>query len=185
MQVFCNAVDDIFWQFKAQFGRFCVDNRYARFKIRRLDVGQQTPFKTCFHAVFECVHFFGRPVGGQYDLSACFIECVKCVEKFFLCALFARDKLNIVNQQQVGHAVFIAEGLYVAFLNGSDQFIGKIFAFDINDAEFGVRAANDVADCVQQVGFSQAGLTIDKEGIVIFGRMIGDRNRGGVREFVG
>lgn len=46
-------------------------------------------------------------------------------------------------------------------------------------------AADDVADGVQKVGLAQAGLAVDKERVIVFGRMVGDRDRGGVGELVG
>ena len=107
------------------------------------------------------------------------------MEKFLLRTLLAGDKLNIVNQKQVSHAVLAAEGLHIAFLNRGDQFVGEILAFYINNAEIRVRTANHIADCIQKVGFAQTGLTINKERVVVFSRMICDRNGSRVGELVG
>ena len=71
------------------------------------------------------------------------------MEKFLLRSLLACDKLNIVDEKQVGHAVFAAEGLDVSLLNGGDELIRKILSFDINNAKARVTLINDIADGVQ------------------------------------
>ena len=107
------------------------------------------------------------------------------MEKFLLRTLFAGDKLDIVDEEQICHAVFAAEGLHVAFLDGGDQFVGEIFALDIDDAEIRMVLVHDIADCVQQVGLAQTGLAIDKQGIVVFRRAVGHRDGSGMGKFVG
>ena len=57
------------------------------------------------------------------------------MEKFFLCAILACDKLNVIDEQQVCQPVFVAKFLYLSGTDGVDQFVGEIFALDIDDAE--------------------------------------------------
>ena len=107
------------------------------------------------------------------------------MEKFLLCAVFACDELDIVDEEQICEAVFVTEFLYLTFADGVNQFVGEVFAFDIDDAERRMVAAHDGGDGVQKVGFSQTGLAVNKQWVVVFGRIIGDGGRSGVCEFVG
>lgn len=66
----------------------------------------------------------------------CLIKRVKGMEKFLLRALLAGDELHVVQQQQVNHAVLVAECLYVAFLDGGDQLVGEILTLYIYNAVF-------------------------------------------------
>ena len=106
------------------------------------------------------------------------------MEELLLCALLAGDELHVVEQQQVDHAVFVAEGLHIAFLDGGDQLVGEVLALDIDDAELGMRAAQHVCDRIHQVGLAQAGVAIDKQRVVFRRRALGYRERGRVRKFV-
>ena len=85
------------------------------------------------------------------------IERVKGMEELLLRTLLAGNELHVVEQQQVDHAVFVAKCLYVTLLDGGDQLVGEILALDIDNAEFRMCAAQDIGNCVHQMGFSKAG----------------------------
>ena len=76
------------------------------------------------------------------------------MEEFLLRALLAGDELYVVEQQQIDDAVLVAEGLHIRLLDRGDQLVGEIFALYINNAEFRVRAAQDVRDRVHQMGLA-------------------------------
>ena len=52
--------------------------------------------------IFERRHRLRRPVAGQDDLAAAFVDRVEGVEELFLGALLAGDELDVVDQQHAG-----------------------------------------------------------------------------------
>ena len=56
--------------------------------------------------MFQFLNFAGRAVAGQHDLLVRLVQRVEGVEKFLLNAFLAGQKLDVVNQQHVGLAVF-------------------------------------------------------------------------------
>lgn len=59
------------------------------------------------------------------DLFFCFVECFEGMEEFFLRRFLFSQKLDIVNEQDIDVAVFIAKGFCCIVLDGIDQFIGE------------------------------------------------------------
>ena len=171
-------------QLDAHLVRLVADDRDAGLEIGRLDVREQAPLKAGLHAVLERVDLLGRTVRGEHDLLFRLVQRVEGMEKLLLRALLARDELHVVQQQQVDHAVFVAEGLHVALLNGGDQLVGEVLALDVDDAELGVRAPQHVRDRVHQVGLAQAGVAVDEQRVVFCRGALRDGQRSGMREFV-
>ncbi len=68
LDILCNVVGYVIGQFNAHFDRFIADNGDSGLKIRRLNISQQTPFKTGLHAVLERVDFLRRTVRSEHDL---------------------------------------------------------------------------------------------------------------------
>lgn len=128
-----------------------MDDGDAGFIIRRLDVCNQTPLEAGLQPFLQQIDLLGRSVGGQDDLLVCLVQRVEGVEEFFLCAVLAGDKLDVINEKNVGGAVFVAEFLYAGGLNRVDQLVGEVFALDIDDAVVGMAAAYRRSDGVQQV----------------------------------
>ena len=100
-----------------------MKNGQAHFNIRRLQVGDQAPFEPRDEAVFEALNFAGRTVAGEHDLLVGLVQRVEGVEKFLLNALLAGQKLNVVNQQHVGLAVFLAEFGELVVLDAVNVFV--------------------------------------------------------------
>ena len=119
-----------------QFG-FALDNGNPGFKIRWLNVGNQSPFKAGAQSLLQCFDLFWRSVGGQDNLLACLVKGIKGVEKFLLGALLAADKLDVIDQKDVCLAVFIVKFFGGFGTDGSNQFVGKLFTFYINDVGIG------------------------------------------------
>ena len=51
------------------------------------------------------------------------------MEKLFLGGIFARDKLDVVHQQDIGFAVFLMEFAGGTPADGFDQFVGERWSF--------------------------------------------------------
>ncbi len=57
----------------------------------------------------ERLNLFRRPIGGDDQLAARFVQRVERVEELFLRRLLAGKELNVVDEQHVDLAVAIAE----------------------------------------------------------------------------
>jgi hypothetical protein len=65
-----------------------------------------------------------------------------------------------------------------------DVLVGELFARNVANFNSWIQAQRIVADCVQEVGFTQARVPIDKQRVVGLGRGFGNRKRGRVGESV-
>ena len=77
--------------------------------------------------MFQSLNFAGRTVARQHDLLVPFVQRVEGVEKFLLNAFLARQKLDVVNQQHVGLAVFLAEFRQQVVLDAVNVFVREFF----------------------------------------------------------
>ena len=92
------------------------------------------------------------------------------MEELFLRGFLAGDELNIVDEECVGLAVLFAETHGGTGADGLDQLVCKLVALDINDILIREILFELVTDGVEQVRFAEAGVAVDKEGIVVFAR---------------
>ena len=106
------------------------------------------------------------------------------MEKFLLRALLAGDELHVIEQQQIDHAVLVAEGLHVGLLDGGDELVREILALYIYNAEFRMRAAQHICNRVHQMGLAQTRVAVDEERVVFRRRALRDRIGRRVRELV-
>ena len=162
--------------------RLALDDGHAGLEIRRLDVGGQAPLEAGLKTVVEQLHLLGRTVGGEDDLTLGLVEGVEGMEKFFLGGLLARDELDVVHQQQVGHAVLHPEVLGAAGADGGDQLVGELLA---GDDEVGVGALNFGLDGRQQMGLAEARAAVDEQRVVSTGRVGRNSLRRSKRKLVG
>ena len=70
------------------------------------------------------------------------------MEEFYLRLLLALQKLDIVDNQAVNIAVFLAEGLSCFVLDGIDDFVGEFLTGGVEYLHAGVVLLNAVADSV-------------------------------------
>ena len=116
---------------------FLTKNRHSCLIVRRGDVSNQTPLKTCAKSGFQCLNVLRRLITGDDNLFSWHMKVVKCMEKFFLCTFFSYNKLNIVDQKNVIITIFLAECGHCQFISvltyfkSIDQFIRKSFTCDI------------------------------------------------------
>ena len=107
------------------------------------------------------------------------------MEEFFLGGLLARDELDVVHQQQVGHAVLHPEVLGAAGADGRDQLVGKLLTGDIHDDEVGVGALDLGLDGRQQMGLAEARAAVDEQRVVGTGGVGRNSLRRSKRKLVG
>ena len=70
-------------------------------------------------------------------------------------------------------------------LDRVDQLVSEIVSLYVQGGHLRVAALQVVADGVKQMGFSQAGVSVNEQGVVGAGRISRHRQRGGVGEFIG
>ena len=184
-EIFGDVVADLVGEGQAQRQGLVFDDGPAGLIIRRLHVDDEAALKPGTQAVLQAEHIRRHPVGGQDDLPVVFVEGVEGVEKFLLGGVLAGDELDVVHQKQVGVAVFVAEFEVFTAADGLDKLVGELLAPDVDDVVFRVLLLDAVGDGVEQVGFAQAALTVEKQGIVGGGSFLGDGLRGGKGVLVG
>ena len=164
---------------------FVFQDRHTGLVIRGLDIGKQAPFKTGTQPVFQCGHIAGLPVGGHDDLLMLLVELVEGMEELLLGRLLTGDELDIIDEEQIGFPIFIAEFDVPATLDGGDQLIGELVTLDVDNIGIGIDLSDAVGYGVQQVGFANAGRAIQEQGVIDLARGLTDRNGGAVGEPVG
>ena len=130
--------------------------------------------KRVLQTVVQAQHFLWRTVCGKDDLSACLIERVEGMKHLLLAALLAGNKLNVIHQEDIGKAVFLPKLLIAPLTNRLDEFVGKGVAFDIEDPIIRVVMVDAVGNGIEQMCFSQSGLSIDEERIIALGWIFSD-----------
>ena len=74
--------------------------------------------------------------------------------------------MNIVDQKEVGIAIFIAKFKVFAASDGLNEFVRELVALDINDVIIGVLLLDAVGDGIEQMRLAEAGLAIDKQRVI-------------------
>ena len=185
LQVVGDELGHILGQIQVQKLCLALDDGHAGLEVRRLDIGGQAPLKAGAQALFQALDLLGRAIGSNDDLLVGVVQGVEGVEELFLGGLLAGDELDIVHQQQVGHAVLHAEVLGAAGADGGDQLIGELLAGHIHDDEVGVGAFDLGLDGRQQMGLAKARAAVDEQRVVSAGRVGRHRLRRSKRKLVG
>ena len=104
-----NVVNQAFIYFNVHLLAFLIYNSHAGLKVRCSNIRRQSAFKTGADSVVQRFNFLNRAVKRYHDLLVVLEKGIKGVEKFLLCLLLARYKVNIVYQQHIHIAELIAE----------------------------------------------------------------------------
>jgi len=180
--IFRNIVADIVGQLESETHGLVLDDGHARLVVGRLNVRDKAPFKPRFETVLQTQHLVGRPVGRQNDLAPSLIEVVEGVEEFLLRGILAGNKLDVVDEEEIGAAVFAAELNVPPLLKGRDQFVCKLIAFDVDDVVAWVRPVQLVGNRVEQMRLAEAGRSVDEKRIIGLGRIVCNGQGGRVRK---
>ena len=161
------------------------ENGDPRLIIGGLNINGQSAGKTRTQSLFERNQALRGLVAGHDDVFPGFVQSIESVEKLNLHLLLAFDKLNIINQQHIGITIFAAEIIVFIFLDGVNKLIDKVFALNIQNIFVGLTGHNEITDCMHQMGFAEAGSTIEKKRIeVAADRLFGNSNTGGMSKAV-
>ena len=88
------------------------------------------------------------------------------MEKFLLRAVLARDELDIVHEQQIRVAVFLAEVFGRAGADGFDHLIDELLALNVGNLRRRIVVADGLADGEQKVRLAEAGVAVDQQGVI-------------------
>src|SRR5689334_10001163 len=106
--------------------------------------------------MLEIGDFRGRPITRENDLFVAVEESVEGVKEFLLRTLLAAEKMDVVDQKEVGLAIAFAKFDQVVVLDRIDELVDENLAREIHHP--GVLAAGDdvLADGLHQVGLAEA-----------------------------
>ena len=183
--VFRDVVAHVVAQVEPQALGLVLDDGHAGLVIRLCHVADQAGFKAGAQPVGQLDHVAGRLVRGQHDLLVVGMQGVEGVEELLLGLLLAGDELDVVEQKQVGVAVFVAEFQVFALADGLDQLVRELLAGDIDDVDVGVPLLHLGGDGVEQVGLAQAGVAVEEERVIHVRRLLHHGQRRVVGDDVG
>jgi len=162
-----------------------LQDRLAGLQIGGLNVYHQSPLKTGFKALLHALQLFRRTIGREDDLFAFLMQGIKSVKKLVLGALLVAEELDIVNHQDIHIPVQTAELRGLVFLDGIDEISGEALAVDIEDANGFILFLGIIADCLNEMSFTQTHTSIDDERVEGGGtRRFGYRQRSRFGELV-
>jgi hypothetical protein len=91
-------------------------------------------------------YFLGRPVAGDDDLLAGIVKRVEGVKEFFLRAFLVDQELNVIDQETIQAAVFLAELIHLFKSQRIDKFIDKFLGCRVEDPRARVGLKHVMAD---------------------------------------
>src|SRR5712692_3037461 len=112
-----------------------------------------------------------------------FIEGIEGVEKLLLRAFLARQELNVVDHQHVDMTIPLPQIHHFVVSNGVDDLVCKLLGRQIGNPEIGP-LRHIISNGIQEVRLPQPGLPVDKEWVIGFRRLFGDRHTGGMGKLV-
>src|SRR5437764_119246 len=105
----CDEAEHLFRDQAHVVAELGVKDGEASLEVRRLDISDKTPFESRTQPVLERRDLLGRAVGRDDDLLVDLVKRIEGMEELFLGPVLAGEELNVVDQQHVDRAVFVAE----------------------------------------------------------------------------
>ncbi len=107
------------------------------------------------------------------------------MKKLFLGALFSRDELDIVDQQDVHGVEAVAEADHAVKPQRIDHFDGEFFRADVTQPHRRIALLDGVPDGMHQVRLAHAHTAVEEQRVVGLRRLFGNGARSGMRKLVG
>ena len=164
--------------------RLLPQDRDAVLEVRQLDVGDHAPLEARDEPCLEAGDLRRRPVAGEDDLAAAFVERVEGVEELLLHRLLALEEVHVVDEEEVGFAEAAAEVGGGSVLNRGDELVGELLGADEGDAGVGLSRDDLVRDGLHEVRLAESGVAVDEERVVDLAGRLGDGVGGGGGELV-
>ena len=125
-----------------------------------------------------------RPVAGEDDLLMAVEERVEGVEELLLRTFFPSEKLDVIDQQQVGLAISFPKFDQIVVLNRVDEFIDEHFAGKVHHLRVLFVHPDILADRLHQVRLAESHSAVNEKRVVGARRRFGHRQARGMRDFV-
>ena len=177
-------IDHLVRHLDAEGDGLIAQDGQARLEIGRLHVGDQAPLEPGNQAMLEVFDFIGGPVAGHHDLLVGLVQRIERVEELLLNSFLPGEKLDIVDQQDIGFAVSTPEFGQFIVLDRFDVLVGEFLRRKTEDLQLWVFLEHIVADGVQQVRFAQPHPGVKKQWVVGASRRLGHGQSRRVREVV-
>ena len=182
-----NILEDLVIHIKMGILHILAEDRHTGLIARRLNVRDQSPFETGAETLIQCLHLFGRTIGGKNDLFSCLVELIEGVEELLLRRFFSYYKLYVIDQQNIYCSVLVAKSCHgrgITASNGFDHFIGELLGCDVQYSHAGILLENKMADRVHKVRLAQSGPSVKKKRVVSIARRFRDSKACGMREHI-
>src|SRR5256885_164548 len=111
-------------------------------------------------------------------------EGVERMKKFLLRPLFTAEKLNVVNQKNVGQAITFPEFYQITMLYRVDELVDEQLTRDVKHLHVFPFGPDELADGLHQMGLAQADASVNEQRIVRSRRRLRDGETGCVRDFI-
>src|SRR6266699_1146097 len=172
-------------QFDLHRARFFQQDGHARLDIRRLKLSGKSPLKAGDQAVFQVGDLRSGPVAGEHDLFMPVEKRVEGVKKLFLRALLAAEKLDVVDQKEIGLAISLSEFDQVTVLDRVDELVDKQFAGEIHHLGILLLLRPDVlAYGLHQMRLAKTDAAVNEQRVVGPRGRLCDCETGGMRYLV-
>src|ERR1700751_4907445 len=111
-------------------------------------------------------------------------ERVERVKEFLLRSLLTTEKLNVVDQKNIGLPITLPEFYQITVLDRVDELVDEKLTGDVDHLHVFSFRPDELADGLHEMGLAQTDATVDEEGIVRTRRRLRDSETGCVRNFV-
>jgi hypothetical protein len=135
----------------------------------------------------ERVDLLGGAVAGEDDLFAEAFDLVEGVEELLLGGFFIAEEVDIVDDEEVGAAEAAAEEVGFVGFDGFEEFVGELLGGEVEPLFARpppVKFGEALADALEEVGFAEAAVTVEEEGVELLAGVLGDLEGGVVGELV-
>src|SRR5215470_6866465 len=153
-------------------------------QVRRLDVGDQAPLEATAQAILDLGQFLGRTIAGNHDLLHRLVQRVEGVEELFLGALFLREELDVVDEQDIHVPELVAEAGHLVVAQRVDHFVGEFLAGDVADGRLRRTPLDFMANSLHQMGLAHAHAAVQEQWVVGLRGTLGYGLAGGMRKLV-
>jgi len=180
--VFCDEFCDILREEKLTGACFFLEDSKTCLIVRLSEIYRNSPLKPTLQAWFELSELFWWAISREDDLLPGFIENIKNIVQFFLCRLFPREKLHIIEDEHIHLTVSITELVDTASLDTRDIIRDKLVSSRIHHAQRLGTGVDDISNALQEVRLTQTNIAIEIEWIVGRSGLASDCLTCGMRE---
>src|SRR5258705_6971990 len=164
---------------------FFQQNGNSHFQFGRFNGNREPSAEARDQAVFDTGDLFGIGIAGNDDLFVSLDQCVECVEKFLLRAIFAVEKLNVVYQEQIERVIVLFKTVESFVLISAHNVRNILLRMNVSNAGRRIELDQHVADGLDQMGLAQPDAAVDEQRVVGNPGMLCNLQGGGTRKLVG